>query len=321
MEKFKVHVYLRHYVHDEQSFEEYKKIVNKVLRAKKLAKFNFNILMDYSPEISRGMRDKLIEISEKLIDADIGFSSKLGHGAGTALFDLMEESLSNVSVDRTNAVVIVIDGDAYEIDSTTVLRRMRNLATRVITENAILGLAQRTMVRLPVTKEEKVPLEKEEMLRELNEMYFALAFDGKLPVLRSNEIQAPRAYKELGDPVPGFYCINITHKNFPALFKQIEQDAMKADMSKYAGDHYMTLAASKFGKIVTEVIPMSDNPPGSFSLSMITKVAAEIGKTSLRNQILDTVKSDENKRILEKFYPSDYVERARAMIMKGLMQK
>ena len=264
MEKFKVHVYLRHFVRDERTFETYKKIIGKILRAQKQIDFNFNLLLNYSTDLSATVRDRLMEISQKLIEADIGLSIVMGRGAGAALFDLMEEVLGNVSVDRSKVIVIVIDGDAYAIDQTEVLRRMRNLATNVMKENAILGLAQRTQVKLPVADggSDVLKLQEREMMREIDELYLALAFKGKLPVKKSSEIKSPPAYRELGDPVPGFYCINVTHKNFPDLFRQIEKDALRSTIIDYTGDCYMVLAASRFGKIATEVIPMADNPPG-----------------------------------------------------------
>ncbi len=323
MESFKVHLYLRHYVHDKITFETYKEIIKKILRAQKVVKFNFNMLLNYSADLSVELRDRLMEISKKLIELEIGFSVAAGRGAGEALFDLMEESLSNVAADMSKSVVIVLDGDAYAIDQPEVLRRIRNISTKVIEEDAMLGLAQRTVVKLPVVGKgsSHMEIQEKEMMREIDELYSALVLKGHLPVKRSNEIKSPPGYKLLGDPVPGFYCINITHKNFPKFFGQIEKDAMRANMTTFTGDTYMVLLASKFGSIVTEVIPLADNPPGGFSLDIITSRATELGKTVLRNDFLEAVKSDENKKLLEKFYPGEYVEKVRRMILKGLSEK
>ena len=138
MEKFKIHIYLRHYVHDKNTFETYKEIIKKILRAQKIAKFSFNLLLNYSPELSVELKDRLMDISRKLIEVEIGFSVAAGRGAGEALLDLMEESLSNVAADMSKSVVIVIDGDAYSIDQPEVMRRIRNIAMKVMDENAIL---------------------------------------------------------------------------------------------------------------------------------------------------------------------------------------
>ncbi len=312
MENYKLHVYFRHYVHDEETLARYKKIVNRVNRATKLAKFNFNVLVNFDPNMSQRIKDEITTISQKLIESNVEFSIKIGRGAGVALFDLVEENLSNMSVDREKFLVCVADGDAYPIDDTEFLRQVRKIADTVVSENAILGMAQRTKIILPGINQ---------IYREIDELYHALAMRGKLPVKRSRMLKVPAGYAEFGDPVPGFYCLNMSHPKLPNLYKMIEDDMKAADMTHFTGDFYLVLACSQIGKIVTEIIPFEENPPGSFTFDSIKDKAHELGKTSLRKVILQAIKSEENMKLLEKHYSHEAVEKVRDMNLRAMLRK
>lgn len=312
MEKYKLHLYFRHYVHDEDTLARYKKIVNRVNRATKLTKFNFNVLVNFNPNMPQYLKDEITNISKKLIEQNIEFSIRIGHGAGVALFDIIEEVLSNYSIDKENFLICVIDGDAYPIDSSHFLRQVRKLANTVYDEKALLGLSQRTKIILPGANE---------IFREIDELYFALALKGKIHPKKSVELKVPRGYAEFGDPVPGFYCLNATHPRFMELFEKIKDDMKTADMTNFTGDFYLVLAAAQLGKIVTEIVPLEDNPPGSFSLENIGTKSHEIGRTSLRKVYLGAVKSEENRELLEKYYSAEEVEKVRDMILKAMLKK
>lgn len=313
MKNYKLHVYFRHYIKDDDTLQRYKKIVNRVNRATKLTDFNFNILVNYDPSMSQKMKDAISDISKKLIESDVEFSVRIGHGAGVALFDTMEEILSNMSMDRGDFLITVIDGDSYPIDDVKFLRQVRKLADSVHENGSILGLAQRSKVILAEGQME--------IYREINELFFALAMKGNLPVKKSRELSIPASYAELGDPVPGFYCINMTHPKTMQLFEQLEQDMKSADMTHYTGDHYLVLAASQFGTIQTEIVPLEGNPPGSFSFDSIVQMSHEIGKTSLRKAYLQTVKSEENLKTLEKFYGRKEIEKVQETILKAMLKR
>ncbi len=313
MENYKLHVYFRHYIHDEDTLARYKKIVNRVNRATKLAEFNFNILVNFDPNMSQHLKDEITRISQKLIESNIEFSIKIGRGAGVALFDLIEENLSNMSIDRGNFLVCVADGDSYPIDDVTFLRQLRKLAGSMIAEKALLGLSQRSKVILGTGEFE--------IFREIDELYFALALKGKLPVKKSVILNVPKAYAEFGDPVPGLYCINMMHPKLLDLYKQIENDMKTADMTNYTGDFYLVLAASQLGKILSEIIPLEGNPPGSFTFENIKIKSHELGKTSLRKIYLNAIKSEENMKLLEKYYSHEAVEKVRDAILKAMLKK
>lgn len=312
MENYRLHIYFRHYVHDEDTLATYKKIVNRVNRATKLADFNFNILVNFNPNMPQKIKDDITRISQKLIESNVEFSIRIGRGSGVALFDIVEENLSNMSVDRKNFIVCVADGDAYPIDDVNFLRQVRKLAATMIAEKALLGLSQRTKVILPGAKE---------IYREIDELYFALALKGKLPVKRSNLLKVPKGYAEFGDPVPGFYCLNMTHPNLLELYRKIEADMKIADMTHFTGDFYLVLACSQLGKIVTEIVPFEDNPAGSFSFDSIGEKSHELGKTSLRKIYLDAIKSEENRGMLEKYYSHEAVEKVRDAILKAMLKR
>lgn len=313
MEKYRLHVYFRHYVHNLDTLASYKRIVNRVNRATQLTEFNFNIIVNFDPRMPQDIKDEINRISQKLIESNIEFSIRVGHGASVALFDAMEEVLSNLSVDKGDFLICVVDGDAYAIDDQYFLRQMRKLADSVYVEKAILGLAQRSQIILGRGEME--------IYREINELYWALAMRPHLPVKKSVMLKIPGGYAEFGDPVPGFYCVNVSHPKFNQFFEQIEADTKISDMAHFTGDHYMTLLATQFGKIVTEIVPMEDNPPGTFNFENIAQMSHEIGKTSLRKTFLAAVKSEENMKLLEKYYSPEAVGKVRDTILKAMLRR
>lgn len=313
MENYRLHIYFRHYVHDEDTLSRYKKIVNRVNRATKLSDFNFNVLINFDPGMSQHLKDEITRISQKLIESNIEFSVKIGRGAGVAMFDIIEENLSNMSVDRGNFLVCVADGDSYPIDDVDFLRQVRKLANTIIAEKALLGLSQRTKVILGTGQLE--------IYREIDELYFALALRGKLPVKKSVTLRVPKAYAEFGDPVPGLYILNMNHAKLLDLYKQIETDMKTADMTNYTGDFYLVLAVSQLGKIVTEIVPLEGNPPGSFSFENIKVKSHELGKTRLRKVYLVAIKSEDNMKLLEKHYSHEAVEKVRDIILNSMLKK
>jgi hypothetical protein len=311
MEQYKIHVYFRHYVHNEDTLARYKRIVNRVNRATKLADFVFNVFVNYDPEMPQKLKDEINAISMRLIENNVDFSVKVARGAGVALFNIIEESLSNMSVDRDRFFIVCVDGDSYAIDNIRFLRQIRKMCDDMLGEGALLGLAQRTKILLPGS---------DESYREIGEMFLALSMAGKLPVKKSVLLKVPPAYAELGDPVPGFYCLNMNHPRILELYHQMEQDMLKANLAGYAGDCYFVLAASQLGKLLTEIVPLEDNPLGSFSLEDGAIIAREIGKTTMRKVYLAAIKSEDNMKILEKYYPRDTVEKVRDNTLKAMLR-
>jgi hypothetical protein len=190
---------------------------------------------------------------------------------------------------------------------------VRKLANTVVSENALLGVGQRTKIILGKGQFE--------IYREIDELYFALSMKDKLPVKKSVELKIPASYAEFGDPVPGMYCLNMTHPKINRFFDQIQEDMKKADITSYTGDFYLVLAASQLDKIVTEIIPLEDNPPGSFTMDSISIKARELGKTSLRRVYLDAIKSEENMKLLEKHYSHEAVERVKDLVLNAMLKR
>lgn len=309
MDKFKVHVYFRHYIFNDLSHRIYEKLVRNILKASRMRKdFDFNLQVNYKDDLSKKLKNKILIDAKKLIENNIHVDAKVGHGASAAFFDIMEEVLSNMSIDRKSVILFIIDGDQFS--PINILDKINSLAKRMINNNILLGLAQRN--RIILGKNEF------EFYREINEMYLALFLKGRLEVKKSPELKIPQAYKTFGDPVPGFYAINVSHKNFVDTFKQLEKNFIKSDMTKFTGDHYVVMSAKKYSKILTEVVPISDNPPGNFTFNLIEKVAHELGNTDLKNDFLKVVKSKKNQEILEKYYPTHYVEKVRKLLLKGI---
>lgn len=313
MEKYRLHVYFRHYIHDADTLKRYKIIVNRVNRAMRLADFAFNIRINFDPNMEQSLKEELSRISGKLIESDISFSVNAYRGAGVALFDTMEEVLSNMSVDRGDFLICVVDGDSYPIDDVNFLRQLRKLADSVVREKAILGLSQRSKVILGTGQFE--------IYREIDEILFALSLNGSLPVKKSVELKIPKSYADFGDPVPGLYCLNVTHPKTKILFSNIQEDMKRANMTHYTGDFYLVLAAAQLGKIVTEIMPLEGNPPGTFTLDQIRIKSHELGKTSLRKIYLDAIKSGENAKLVEKYYSPEAVQKVRDMVLSGMLKK
>lgn len=298
-------------MHDEDTLARYKKIVNRVNRATRLTDFKFGIVVSYDPGMSVHLKDEVNKISVKLIENNVEFSVKVAHGAGFSLFNVIEENLSNMSVDRENFFVCCVDGDSYPIDDVRFLRQVRKITDEMAREGAILGLAQRTKIILPGASE---------LYREIDEMAFALCLRGRLPVKKSVLLKIPPAYAEFGDPVPGFYCVNMTHPKIGDLFRNMEEDMVKSDMTHFTGDFYLVLAAAQMGKLVTDIVPLEDNPMGSFSMENIRSKSRDLGRTSLRKVYLAGIKSEENRKLLEKHYPPESVEKVRDVILKAMLR-
>ena len=311
MKNYKLHVYFRHFIKDEDTLKRYKKIVNRVNRAAKLAKqINFNIIVNFDPKMSQHLKDQVSDISKKLIEQNIEFSIRVGHGAGIALFDAMEEIISNMSIDREDFLLCVIDGDSYPIDDAAFLRQLRKLANAVHENKALMGLSQRSKVILGKGDFE--------IYREINEIYLALAMKPHLPVKKSKALNVPLAYAKHGDPVPGFYCMNATHPSFIKLFERVEKDCEQGDMTRFTGDHYLVLAASQMGKIETEFVPLEDNPPGGFKWENIRQMSREIARTSMRQVFLDAVRSKKNFDLLCECYPEEMVKKVQDVILDSI---
>ncbi len=310
---YKLHVYLRHYIRNQETLDIYKKIVNRVNRATKMVDFKFSIFVDFDSKMSNNLKSEIYEISKKLIENNIEFSLKIGHGAGIALFNVMEEFLSNTSIERKDSLICIFDADAYEIDNINFLRHIGKLANNLYNKKCLIGLSQRSKIILGN--------ENMQIYREINEIYFAFAMKPKLVPKKSLGLKIPIPYKEIGDPVPGLYCMNTSHPNFLKLFESIYKNSMKADMSGFAGDHYFVLAASQLGDIETEIIPIESNPMVTFNVDNISNISNQISKTDMRQVLINSVKSEDNFEYLKRNYPEYMVKFVRDIILNSIKKQ
>lgn len=236
-----IHLYFRHYVGDTKTLNIYKEIVNALTKTKIPKNFFISLYLNYNAKLSEKMKDKIFETSEPLIENDITFSVKIAYGAGNAFLDVLEESVSIASIERKKFVVFLVDADQYPLENKEFYKNLEHLANFVERENAILGIAIRTNISLGRGKLN--------ILRQIEEMFYALFIQKSLKIFEIPE-NIPKWYKELGDPVPGCYCINTMHKNFFKLLKSCFYDSLHSNLNKYAGDPYIVMKASELGKIV-----------------------------------------------------------------------
>ncbi len=268
-----------------------------------------NINLNYKHELPRKLKDRIVEISKTLVEKEIGFVARRGYGSGTNYLDIIEESLSLLSVDKSKIVVFIVDGDSYKLDDKEFLNLLKELGERCVKENALMGAGMRDRVILGKGMMETY--------REIDELFSSIFVAGRLEIPKRSST-VPLAYRELGDPVSGIHCINTTHKRFVDFFKTIMRDLMHCDLTSYSGDFYIAMLAAKINKIVSTVIPVEDNPPGSFGLGDIIEKSRQLGKTVLRDDYLSTVKSDKSSRILENYYKKEHVAKVKGMILGGL---
>lgn len=311
MKPRRVRVYLRHFVHDRDSMDWYRKILVRADRASRLCDFDFIVMAKADTRLPQKLMDEFKLVNERVIDSNARFSLHVADFSDILVYKAFKDALEVARMNAQQIVGCVIDADSYAIDSVDVLRRIRRLADSMAERDAIMGLAQKTKVVLGNGDLE--------IYREIDEMMFALCLGGRLSVKKSLELKVPPAYAEFGDPVPGFYCINSAHKSARDLVNGMEKDIAAADMSHFSGDFYVVLAGSQLGKIETEIMPLEDNPPGVFTFDDIGRKANELGKTSLRKAYLHGIKSDVNREKIEKYYSPEAVEKVRDTILKAML--
>ncbi len=295
-------IFQRHVIKRESHFSEFLTIVKRTIVAKKSTNFNFHMILNYAKDLSKELKDSILESTKILVENDIPLHLSPALGAGNAFLQALEKSLSIVK--NGSSVSILLDGDQYDISSKEMLDRLQLLANKVIQKNALLGLGRRDFIVLS----ENFDLQR---LREIDEMYHSLFIKNNLELNDNEEIEKiliPRAYKKFGDPIPACYCFNLFHPNFFDFISQVQKDFNRANLNKYAGDPYIVMCASKYGKIVSTKVSCIRNPPSVFNNDDFKKKTQEIAKTAIGQEYIYCLESERNSKILEEFYEKESID-------------
>ena len=145
-------------------------------------------------------------------------------------------------------------------------------------------------------------------------MFHALYIKHSLKICERAE-SIPLHYKELGDPVPGCYCINTMHKNFFRLLKACFYDSLHSNLNKYAGDPYIVMKASELGKVVQNKVLTKFNLPGEFTLKAMKEKNKYLTRTSIWKKYRKLITSKRTEKILEKYFKKKEIERVKKIIL------
>lgn len=307
--------FLRYYIKDKESCNAFEKIVKKSIIAMKNPNVSISFLINTNINLKREIKDQLKEITKDILYHNISYSVTIAYGAGHAFFDILEESISTTSLAKKEKAIFLLDADQYDIASPIVIKKLFQLRKAVIENNALMGTAQRDHIILAETQEL-------EHAREIEELFHAYFIRNKIlncsTKLEKKLLSIPKGYMELGDPVPGCYCINIRHTKFFKFLSKIQIDLLTADLSKYSGDPYTIMQAAQFGKIVSKYVPILKNPPSEFSLKTIKDKHKNLALTSLGKKYAKTILSEKAFNQLKKYYSVKEITLVRNIILKGL---
>ncbi|GEM_PF-5808065 len=308
MEKPIIHLYLRHFVRDTATLERYRDIVFRVLKVHQNPSLLVSMVIGFSDGLSADHRYQMFLLSRNLLDRNLAVHHLPARGCGHAFLSVLGQSIAEIR--QKEGIICLLDADQFPFDEPRFQQQLDKLASSMGREARFVGLGLREHISLGEGKLSQ--------WREIEEMFHALFVRRKVSYKDRKSASIPPSYKDLGDPVPGCYCFNLAHPKLPALFAQCARDAQRADLWGYAGDPYVIMLASTFSRIVSEIMPTHDNPPGLFTLEDIGRKSVELGKTSLYRAYLACVKSEKNLRIIQRYYPPDAVRTVQQMILHGL---
>ena len=301
------YIYLRHYIHDKATYLRYKEIVQQSLSLAKHKNIRLSLVVGLSTKLFSSSRKNINNFSHMLLNNQIEVNYIHAKGAGHALFFSLFQAINN-----QDELICVLDADQFLFDSPLFYQRLMRLGKKMIRKKALTGVGIRNKIFLGRGKLGE--------LREIDERYQAL-FTQKRLKYKKAPLTIPLSYQELGDPLTGCTCFNVSHPKFVQLITQLLDGINKANLYGYAGDPYIIMRAAKLGNILTEIVPTRDNPPGSFTINEIKKKNIELGKTSLRQSYLPYVQSKKNMELLSQYYPKKSVQFVRRMILQALHSK
>ncbi|MBI4150474.1 hypothetical protein HY488_03650, partial [Candidatus Woesearchaeota archaeon] len=308
MEKPTIHLYLRHYVRDAATLERYRDIVFRVMKAAQYPSLAISVVVGVHPQLSADHRYQMFLLSRNLLDRDIAVHHLQARGCGHAYLYVLGQTLSTATP-RAD-VLCLLDADQFLFDEPRFYQQLEKLAFRLVKENKLMGLGIRDHISLGGGELG--------IFREIEEMFFALFVQRKILYATRKEAAISQSYKDLGDPIPGCYCFNLAHTKLPLFIMQCLRDARRANLWGYAGDPYLSMLASMFSRIITEIMPTHDNPPGLFTLQDIEKQHGAFGNTVLRKPYLACIKAERNVKRIQKYYPAEQVLAVQRMMLRGL---
>ncbi len=212
---------------------------------------------------------------------------------------------------KTEADAILnLDMDQFPINSGRRLDAALNLATRVMTEGALIGIGSRDVpVVLGVHTEASD-------LRAIDEMAHSLCVGDRLRAAHAPKGVTP-AYAHFGESTSGFSILNTKHPQYRQLVMDMTQETANADLSGFAADYYFTLRASMLGHIVTGYVPSKLNAfYGTLTRAQelasvertIISQTKELSKTAVA-PLLRALAEPSTTEALACYYPREQVER------------
>ena len=318
----KLKISQRHFINDEETLKRFKGIVDRTIDAKgKMPDADYSVI--FSSKYDGPFR-KIGHELEKLNGE--GVNVVLGdYGPGDAWFRAMTDVIGLRSFHSNKqflehpkgCVTALVDGDQFNINDDAVLDGIYKMSKDLVGTDLLLALGARDKVSLADTEEL-------DNARKIEEMYHAF-FMGYIQVrnpLGVDNSDAPNSYKIYGDPIPGCYLINNTCSAYPEWYNILLEDSSKAVLTRKVGlgDTIGVMNASVLNDVIPSIyIPTRGNPPGPFKLDTIKEKSVEMGKTGVGVPYLEEVLKEENKEILNEYYPEQNVEEVRSLVRDGLL--
>ena len=305
----KLRISQRHFVHNVETLESFKGIVNRTIDAQqKKPHIDFSINVGYKATAPTEVLDGLTEQMKRLAQKDIKIvAGDLGPGDAwfTAMTDVIGfRSFYNdkeVSEKPKGCVTLFFDADQYDSNRSEVLDVSEIMGKKLLKRDLLLGLSTRDRVSLANTEEL-------DTARKIEEMYHAICM-GNIKIENPLDIdlsKSPKCYtEEWGDPIPGFYGINNSCKKFPKWYELLWEDSSRAKLTRLVGlgDTVGVMEASTLVKEIPSIgMPIRGNPPGAFRMESIREKSVELGKTNIGPRYFNTVLDSNNQKKLSKYF-------------------
>ena len=318
------YIIARHFVNGE---EELKGLIKGIGNLKSL--INISETTDYGFEFGLKLTVNEERLTQDLLQRINDEIEKFPHnfwflydpkdrGAGTSY----KQILFNLTFPN-QSIIVMADIDSYITGSEDCINQIYELTERVKIEGALFGMGARDIpVKLGVHK-------KNSDLRIIHELYHSLTIGSDKLRVKQKKLNITPAYAEIGESTTGVCVMNFSHPKYSELIRDVVRASQIADMNGFATDYYVSIRSSELGKRVVCYVNTNENEFYNHSnrteeqeLNSITRMIGtqtkELGKTNINSKILKTLKQEENKRRIAEFYPLEYVEFVRDLMIKSL---